>query len=363
MDYYAPLSYLVPAEDDGVLLRTILQNRLQVSRKLLSRLKLTERGITVNGERKYITVRVQAGDLVEVRMETETSEDILPQAIPIDIIHEDEHVLIVNKPAGMIVHPTHGHYVNTLANAVVHHWRERGEDVRFRPVHRLDQETSGVLAIAKNPYVHQQISEQMQENSVTKEYLALVHGRLEQEAGTIEGPIDRDPAAPYYRIVTPDGYPAVTHYWTMERYAAASLVRLRLETGRTHQIRVHMQHIGHPLLGDKMYGPGAREHAMEAAANENGDPAAMDSPEASLTQTGEAGVRSGGRLEEAGGKSKAVWTDLGSELGLDRHALHASMLAFVHPGTKQSVTYIAALPADMQGAVDQLQNRAESRLK
>lgn len=313
MSYYTPLSYLVPEAEDGMLLRTILQNRLHVSRKLLSRLKMTERGITVNGERKYITARVQAGDLVEVRMETETSEDILPQELPLDIIHEDDHLLIVNKPAGIVVHPTHGHYVNTLANGVVFHWQQRGEHVRFRPVHRLDQETSGVIAIAKNPYVHQQLSEQMQANEVTKEYLALVHGKLENESGTIEGPIDRDPAAPHYRVVTPTGYPAVTHYWTEQRYKQATLVRLRLETGRTHQIRVHMQSIGHPLLGDKMYGPGAREDRPQPIPDDTIDAAA---------------------------------------LGLGRHALHASLLAFVHPGTKRQVVFKAAIPSDMLHAIE-----------
>ncbi|RAV12943.1 RluA family pseudouridine synthase [Paenibacillus contaminans] len=348
MEYYAPLSYLVPAEEDGMLLRTILQNRLNVSRKLLSRLKLTERGITVNGERKYITVRVQAGDLVEVRMETETSEDILPQAIPLDIIHEDDHVLIVNKPAGMIVHPTHGHYVNTLANAVVYHWQERGEDVRFRPVHRLDQETSGVLAIAKNPYVHQQISDQMQANTVMKEYLALVHGRLDKDSGTIEGPIDRDPAAPHYRIVTPDGYHAVTHYWTEERFRDATLVRLRLETGRTHQIRVHMQHIGHPLIGDKMYGPGAREMAEAALQPENGG--------SGTALYGAGGPNAEGGAAGCQAESAAERPNAAGQFGLERHALHASKLAFDHPGTRMRVEYKAELPADMREALERLQN-------
>ncbi|MFD0872359.1 MULTISPECIES: RluA family pseudouridine synthase [Paenibacillus] len=299
MSYYEPLVYTVSPEEEGIQLKTILQSRMQLSRKLLSRLKRTEQGITVNGERKYISVPVHAGDRIEIRMEQEQSEDILPEDIPLDILHEDDHLLIVNKPAGMIVHPTHGHYVHTLANAVVHHWLERGEKVRFRPVHRLDQETSGVLAIAKNPFVHQHISEQMKAQQVLKEYMAVVHGEMEADEGTIDGPIDRDPEQPHYRIVTPDGYPAVTHYRVVERLKGATLVAVRLETGRTHQIRVHMLSIGHPLIGDKMYPAG-------------------------------------------GGPS------LPGKAGIERQALHAYRLGLVHPGTRRYVEFLAELPEDMQ---------------
>lgn len=305
MNYYEPLVHAVSAEEDGFLLKTILQSRMKLSRKLLSRLKRTEKGITVNGERRYIDAIVRAGDIVEVRMEEETSDDILPQPLPLDIIHEDEQLLIVNKQAGIVVHPTHGHYTNTLANAVVHHWRETGQRVRFRPAHRLDQETSGVLAIAKNPYVHQHLSEQMIRGEVVKEYIALVHGSVSPPEGTVNAPIDRDPQQPHYRIVTPIGYPAVTHYKTEEPLKGATLVRLWLETGRTHQIRVHMQSIGHPLLGDKMYG-------ADATNPESGD--------------------------------------AGASL-LGRQALHAQRLGFVHPGTKERVVYTAPLPDDMAEAL------------
>jgi 23S rRNA pseudouridine1911/1915/1917 synthase len=306
MTYYQPLQYMVPPEEDGWLLRTILQNRLQLSRKLLSRLKLTEAGITVNGERCYITVRVRSGDLVEIRMQEEESEDILPQDIPIDRVYEDDHLLIVNKPPGMIVHPTHGHYTNTLANGVVHYWKTRGERYRFRPVHRLDQETSGVLAIAKNPYAHQSISEQMQEDQVQKLYLAVVYGTLAENSGTIDAPIDRSVDNPHVRVVTRDGYRAVTHYRVVARYASATLVELRLETGRTHQIRVHMQHIGHPLIGDKMY-------LLDQPARFKGMPM------------------------------------------IDRHALHAHRLGFKHPVDRRELEFVAELPDDMQRLIKELE--------
>ncbi|MBP1993506.1 RluA family pseudouridine synthase [Paenibacillus eucommiae] len=315
MNYYEPLVYVVPVEEEGFLLKTILQKRLHVSRKLISRLKLTEQGITVNGVRQFISVHVHAGDRVELRMEQEESEDILPQDLPLAIVHEDEHLLIAAKEAGMIVHPTNGHYVNTLANAVVFHWQQAGVACRFRPVHRLDQETSGVLAIAKTPYVHQQISEQMIAHSVKKEYLAFVWGVVDNPGGTINEPIDRDPEQPHMRIVTPAGYSAVTHYEVVEQYSRAALVRLWLETGRTHQIRVHMKHIGHPLLGDKMY-----------------------------------------RLARYEEESSAV---PGHVLG--RQALHACMLGLVHPGTKEWTEFTAPLPEDLMLLKQWLQETEQNR--
>lgn len=257
MNYLEPLVYVVSTEDEGSQLKSILRNRMKLSRSLLSKLKQTEQGITLNGERVYTSVTVRAGDRLEIRMVRESSDNILPQDLPIDIIYEDDHLLIVNKSAGMIVHPTHGHYTNTLANAVVHHWLVQGQQVRFRPIHRLDQDTSGVLAIAKNPFVHQHVSEQMKRNEFEKEYISFVHNHPIPAEATISAPIDRDLINPHVRVVTPDGgYPSVTLYQTERIYGdgQAALVRIWLETGRTHQIRVHMKHIGCPLIGDKMYG-------------------------------------------------------------------------------------------------------------
>ncbi|WNR43587.1 RluA family pseudouridine synthase [Paenibacillus roseipurpureus] len=312
MSYYEPLVYVVPPEEEGFILKTVLQKRLMVSRKLLSRIKLTERGITVNGERQYINIKVKAGDRVEIRMEEEQSEDILPQDLPLHILHEDEHLLILAKDAGIIVHPTHGHYTNTIANGVVYHWQQAGITCRFRPVHRLDQETSGVLAIAKTPYVHQQISEQMIEHLVKKVYLAFVWGTVAAPRGTINEPIDRDPDQPHVRIVRPDGYSAVTHYEVAQQFSQAALVRIWLETGRTHQIRVHMRHLGHPLLGDKMY---KLDQYDELAAE----------------------------LEASG--------------CLQRQALHAYQLGFVHPGTREWTEYRAPLPEDLTRLEEWLMNR------
>lgn len=322
-EYYPPISYTVPPSEDGWLLKTILQKRLHVSRKLQSRLKLTEQGITVNGQRVYISVPVRDGDVVEIRMEKEISDDILPEPIPFRILYEDEHLLIVNKEAGIIVHPTHGHYTGTLANGVVHYWRDKGEAFRFRAVHRLDQETSGVIAIAKNPYVHQHISEQMIANEVDKRYLALVHGVPSPEEGKVDGPIDRDPEEPHRRIVTPDGYPSLTRYQVVEAYGlSSSLVQLKLETGRTHQIRVHMTSIGCPLIGDKLY-----RHPVYRML----PPEEEWSPESVLPQ----------------GLTPSERTVVLLDHSISRQALHAWELSFQHPVTRERMTFQAPLPPDM----------------
>ncbi|MCM3038861.1 RluA family pseudouridine synthase [Paenibacillus motobuensis] len=315
-DYYEPITYQVTELEEGWLVKTVLQRRLGVSRKLLSRIKLTERGVMLNGERVYISVPVRAGDIVSISLEQEMSEDILPQPIPFDIVYEDNALLIVNKEPGIIVHPTHGHYMNTLANGVVHYWQAKGEKYRFRPVHRLDQETSGIIAIAKNAYIHQHISEQLIAGQVSKKYIALVHGCPQPASASIDGPIDRDPQEPHRRIVTADGYPALTHYEVKACYGEGALVELRLETGRTHQIRVHMTSIGHPLIGDKMY----RYLGFD-------------------------------KLNEQERTSMNALDAL-----IDRQALHAAELGFIHPLTGEQMVFSAPLPADMAHLQKRLNN-------
>ncbi|CQR54488.1 RluA family pseudouridine synthase [Paenibacillus riograndensis] len=331
--YYSPITYQVPPSEDGWLLKTILQKRMDVSRKLLSRLKMTEQGIMLNGERVYISVRVNTGDTVQIRMEQETSEDILPQPLPFEILYEDEHLLVVNKAAGMIVHPTHGHYTDTLANGVVYYWAQKGEQFRFRPVHRLDQETSGVLVIAKNPYSHQHISEQMIAGTVDKRYNAWVHGVPAVLSGDIDGPIDRDPAEPHRRIVTPDGYPSLTRYEVKEVYPGAAKVELKLESGRTHQIRVHMSSIGCPLIGDGMY----RHPLYSKAGLPAGEPGARVPERAQLERVAELDAKERVQLERIAELDASI----------SRQALHAVRLSFQHPVLRTELVFEAPLPPDL----------------
>lgn len=325
--YYPPIRYVVPSHEDGMLLKTILQKRMGVSRKLLSRLKLTEQGIMLNGTRVYISVKVQAGDLVEIRMEQERSNDMLPQPMELHILYEDEHLLVLNKPAGVIVHPTHGHYTDTLANGVVHYWQEKGWYYRFRAVHRLDQETSGVLVIAKNAYIHQHVSEQMIAGTVDKRYVAFVHGRPSSQTGDIDGPIDRDPLEPHRRIVTPEGYPSLTRYRVCETYPSASLVELKLETGRTHQIRVHMLSIGCPLIGDQMY-----RHPVYSDQG-----LLPDAPERDEDTNG-----------AVGSLNPLAATIMRLDGYMDRQALHAASLTLMHPIEGKTMVFTAPLPEDMK---------------
>ncbi|KWX73220.1 RluA family pseudouridine synthase [Paenibacillus jilunlii] len=338
--YYSPITYQVPPSEDGWLLKTILQKRMDVSRKLLSRLKMTEQGIMLNGERVYISVRVHAGDTVQIRMEQETSEDILPQPLPFEILYEDEHLLVVNKAAGMIVHPTHGHYTDTLANGVVYYWAQKGEQFRFRPVHRLDQETSGVLVIAKNPYSHQHISEQMIAGTVDKRYNAWVHGVPAALSGEIDGPIDRDPAEPHRRIVTPDGYPSLTRYEVKEVYPGAAKVELKLESGRTHQIRVHMGSIGCPLIGDGMY-----RHPLYSKA---GLPAGERAQLERIAEL-DAGERAQPeRIAELDAGEHAQLERIAElDASIPRQALHAVRLSFQHPVLRTELVFEAPLPPDL----------------
>jgi len=304
--YFDPLQLVADASDEGKLLREVLQRRLGMSRRLLVKLKRTEAGIVVNGSRARTSDRVAAGDRIELRIEREESKDILPQPMALDIVFEDEHLLVVNKPSGQIVHPTTGHYAGTLANGIVHYWREKGEKSRFHPVHRLDEHTSGLVVVAKHAYAHQQLSGQMSEGRVEKRYRAYVHGAPPARDGEVNAPIGRADGDPHRRVVREDGAPSLTYYETAKVYGCgATALDIRLGTGRTHQIRVHMLHVGCPLIGDEYYA----------------DPEHTDS---------------------------ALAARLASSGVIARQALHAARLGFRHPVTGADMRLEAALPEDLQ---------------
>lgn len=214
--------------------------------------------VLVNGKAIKASYKVEVNDEVMVHIPEPESTDILAEEIPLDIVYEDQDVIVVNKPTGMIVHPSAGIYKGTLVNALLYHCHDlSGINGVMRPgiVHRIDKETSGLLMVAKNDMAHASLSEQLQEHTVTRRYLALVHGLIPHEFGRIEAPIGRDPKDRQKMTCTDkNAKDAITNFKVLERFKDMTLVECRLETGRTHQIRVHMQYIGHPVYGDPQYG-------------------------------------------------------------------------------------------------------------
>ena len=223
--------------------------------------KLLEDGcVLVNGKVAPKNLKLSFGDEVVLNMPDPILYDITPEDITLDIVYEDNDLLVVNKPKGMVVHPAAGNFDGTLVNALMHHCGESLSGINgvMRPgiVHRIDKNTSGLLMVAKNDAAHNGLAEQIKEHSFTREYEAVVYGNLKNDSGTVDAPIGRHPVKRKQMAVTDKGSKhAITHYTVLERFGDFTHVRLRLETGRTHQIRVHMAYIGHPVAGDDVYGP------------------------------------------------------------------------------------------------------------
>lgn len=218
---------------------------------------VTDGNVTVNGQPVKPKYKLAVGDQVVVSPEAPQKIDLEPENIPLDIVYEDDDVLVVNKPQGMVVHPAPGHPNHTLVNALLYHSPLSTINGEFRPgiVHRIDKDTSGLLMVAKNDMAHRSLAAQLKAKTNQREYVALVHGVIRQEAGTIDAPIGRSRKDRKKQAIVSDGRHAVTHFKVLKRYRHYTLVSCRLETGRTHQIRVHMKSIGHPLAGDPLYGP------------------------------------------------------------------------------------------------------------
>lgn len=260
---------------------------------------------------------VQGGERVWIRAELAPVGEVQAQAIPLDIVFEDADLLVVNKPPGLVVHPAAGNWAGTLQNALLHHAPTLAHLPRGGIVHRLDKDTSGLLVIAKTLEAHTRLVAALQARDVKREYLAVVGGRV-ISGGTIEGNIGRHPVDRKRMAVVEGGKPAVTHYRVEERYRGHSLLRLRLETGRTHQIRVHLAHIRHPIVGDPVYG---------------------------------------GRLKLPAGAGPELIAAL---RGFKRQALHATRLGLEHPRSGEPMSWEAPLPADMRALIAALRVDAEA---
>lgn len=293
------VSYRIAIEDEGNTMKEFLRKKKGLSRKLLVRMK-QEKSIYLNGQFTYLDHLLKAGDTITFVMPEEESENIVPQDMVINIEYEDEDVMVLNKPYNQCVHPTLLHPDRTLANGVVYYWQEQGFKRKFRAVNRLDRDTSGLLIVAKNQFAHQQLAIVQRKHGINRIYEAVVHGKVEQDQGTIVAPIARKSESLVEREVRDEGQEAVTHYQVLQRFQKATYVQLRLETGRTHQIRVHMSYLGHPLIGDDLYG--------------------------------------------------------GSRDLIGRQALHARVLSFPHPRTGTMMTFESQLPEDIEHLLGKLQN-------
>lgn len=264
------------------------------SRSYIQKL-IKDGAVFVNKKPIKASYKVEDGDRVEVHLPEPVSLDVEPEDIPLDIVYEDDDVILVNKPKGMVVHPSAGHESHTLVNAILYHCKDNLSSINgvMRPgiVHRIDKDTTGILVICKNDQAHNALAEQLKVHSITRKYHAICIGNLKEDQGTVEGPIGRHPNDRKKMCINEkNGKPAVTHYRVLQRFGNYTYIECTLETGRTHQIRVHMSSIGHPLLGDDIYGP-----------------------------------------------SKCPFK-------LDGQTLHAKVLGFIHPSTGEYVEFETALP-------------------
>lgn len=291
---YNLISY---TNDEDMTLKEVLLDKLNFSVRSLSKMK-REQSVLVNGEFKKPSTKVKKGDLIEVKIDEDIA-NFEPQDLNLDIIYDDFDIIMVNKPPFMVVHPTKSHYDNTIANGVTDYIIKKDEKVKVRFVNRLDMNTSGLVIVAKNAYAHHTLSQDMSNDKVEKTYITVVKGILENDEGTINQPIYRPTDDSIKRVVDERGQESITHYKVVERLNDATVLKVKLETGRTHQIRVHMNHIGHGIIGDELYG----------------------------------------------------YVD---ENLINRQALHAYMLEFNQPRTKEILNFKAEIPKDINELIEKL---------
>jgi len=282
--------FYIEEQYEGMKLRDFLRDKHKYSRKSIIALKKSG-GVMLNGSIGYMNAHLKKDDILELTFLDSESENILPEQMDLDIVFEDESLIVINKKAGILVHPTRKHIMGTLANGLAFLWLGEGTSKKIRPINRLDKDTSGLVIFAKNAHIQHLLSFSSKDE-FKKEYTALVHGAMEELEGTIDKPIGREAEKAMRRVVREDGDKSVTHFKTVAVYPKYSVLNIILETGRTHQIRVHMSHIGHPIVGDTYYG--------------------------------------------------------GDTTLIERQALHARKITLLHPITKQWYSFEAPIPDDME---------------
>ena len=282
------LEFIVDKDFEKQTVGRFLRTYCSVSARTLAKLKRVEGAILLNGNRARAVDPVKKGDKISIDIPSGVSDGVTAVELPIDIVYEDKYLVVINKPPFMPVHPTKVHQLDTLANALCFYAKQRGEQYTFHAVNRLDRNTSGLVIVAKDRHT----ASIMSQNEITKHYTAFVMGEI-ADKGTVNEPIELSENSKIVRTVTPEGKPSVTHYEPLENKDGFTVLKLILETGRTHQIRCHMSHIGHPLLGDDLYG--------------------------------------------------------GSMSKINRHALHCGFISFNHPIDGEFIEISADLPDDMKG--------------
>lgn len=289
------LTYTIQPNDNFFNVKELLKLKFQISDRLLVKLKKNKK-IWLNSTPTFVNSRLKPFDIVEILIDfEEKSENIIPTQMDLNIIYEDEYYIVINKPSGIAIHPSILHYTDSLANGVKFYFEQKNIKKKIRPINRLDKDTSGIVIFAKNEYIQEFLVKEMKKNTFFKEYIAVCEGIFESKIGTINLPIGRKENSIIERCVCSNGDIAITHYNVLKSLKNTSVVHVTLETGRTHQIRVHLSNIGHPILGDTLYG----------------NPSSV----------------------------------------INRQALHAYKVKFIHPIAGLNVEYIATIPSDIKSII------------